>query len=208
MSTSAMRPAAEVRAMRRQDEDTTAAVLSDAFAADPVMNWLIQYSGDMPRRMLPFFRSAIKIALGSSKPLIFTTGDGAGAAVWLPPDEWKVSPVDLVKSTPAIVRTFRSRLPVALGMLSVMEKHHPKEPHYYLEFLGARRANQGKGLGGALLSAMATRCDEEGMPAYLENSNPRNEPLYNRHGFEKMADSLPLPEGCPPLMPMWRRPRP
>jgi hypothetical protein len=58
------------------------------------------------------------------------------------------------------------------------------------------------------LSAMAARCDKEGMPAYLENSNPLNEPLYNRHGFEKMQDSLPVPKGCPPLMPMWRRPRP
>ena len=28
------------------------------------------------------------------------------------------------------------------------------------------------------------RCDEDGLIAYLESSNPRNLSLYERHGFE------------------------
>jgi hypothetical protein len=50
-----------------------------------------------------------------------------------------------------------------------------------------------------------TRCDEEGMPAYLESSNPTNVPLYERHGFEviteiQVADS-------PVVYPMLRTPK-
>ena len=47
--------------------------------------------------------------------------------------------------------------------------------------------------------------DRDGLPAYLESSNPANISLYERHGFEVMgrirvADS-------PVMTPMLRRPR-
>jgi ribosomal protein S18 acetylase RimI-like enzyme len=32
-----------------------------------------------------------------------------------------------------------------------------------------------------------SRVDEDGLPAYLESSNPRNISLYERHGFESMG---------------------
>lgn len=53
---------------------------------------------------------------------------------------------------------------------------------------------------------MLERGDEAGIAAYLENSKPRNEAFYARHGFEP-RDPLPLPSGAPPLTPMLRRPR-
>jgi hypothetical protein len=34
-----------------------------------------------------------------------------------------------------------------------------------------------------LASYARRRCDEDHLPAYLESSNPRNVPLYERHGF-------------------------
>jgi hypothetical protein len=53
---------------------------------------------------------------------------------------------------------------------------------------------------------MLERCDDEGIAAYLENSKPRNEAFYARHGFEPL-EPLPLPAGAPPLTPMLRSPR-
>ena len=46
------------------------------------------------------------------------------------------------------------------------------------------------------------RVDAAGAPAYLENSNPRNTPLYQRHGF--VARKNIAPHGCPPMVAMWR----
>jgi ribosomal protein S18 acetylase RimI-like enzyme len=56
-----------------------------------------------------------------------------------------------------------------------------------------------------LLTQALARCDADGLPAYLESSNPRNIPLYQRHGFEilgriQVGDS-------PVLTPMRRPPR-
>ena len=49
-------------------------------------------------------------------------------------------------------------------------------------------------------------CDEQGLPAYLESSNVLNVPLYQRHGFEVMAEAA-LPQGGPSAWFMWREAR-
>jgi ribosomal protein S18 acetylase RimI-like enzyme len=65
--------------------------------------------------------------------------------------------------------------------------------------------HQGHGLGSTLLAYRTTRCDTEGLPAYLEATNPRNISLYRRHGFEVMGE---IRSGdAPPLTPMHRPPR-
>jgi ribosomal protein S18 acetylase RimI-like enzyme len=49
------------------------------------------------------------------------------------------------------------------------------------------------------------RCDRDGLPAYLESSNPRNISLYQRHGFEVVGR---IQAGTSPVMtPMYRKPR-
>jgi ribosomal protein S18 acetylase RimI-like enzyme len=83
-----------------------------------------------------------------------------------------------------------------------MEKHHPQERHYYLAFIAVAPRLQGMGLGSALLEATLKRADEKAMPAYLENSNPKNTRLYERCGF--IARRNIAPAGAPPLIPMWR----
>jgi ribosomal protein S18 acetylase RimI-like enzyme len=69
-------------------------------------------------------------------------------------------------------------------MLSTIEKHHPREPHYYLFTIGTRRAARGLGVGSALMREVLEKCDGEQMPAYLESSNRENLTYYRRHGFE------------------------
>ena len=47
-------------------------------------------------------------------------------------------------------------------------------------------------------------CDRDGTCAYLESTNPRNIPLYQRHGFELLGT---IQVGMsPPIFPMLREP--
>ncbi|HMJ13282.1 MAG TPA: GNAT family N-acetyltransferase, partial [Polyangiaceae bacterium] len=64
----------------------------------------------------------------------------------------------------------------------------------------------GQGVGGALIRAGLSECDGARLPAYLENSNELNTPLYRSHGFELM-DTLSIGDGAPPLYRMWREAR-
>jgi GNAT superfamily N-acetyltransferase len=58
------------------------------------------------------------------------------------------------------------------------------EPHYYLSLLGTHPDHRGAGHGMRLLADNLERIETEGMPAYLESTNPANNPRYGRVGFE------------------------
>jgi hypothetical protein len=56
------------------------------------------------------------------------------------------------------------------------------------------------------MQEVLTKADADGMPAYLESSNARNVPLYERHGFKVVGDFQALNDG-PTIWRMWRDPK-
>lgn len=73
------------------------------------------------------------------------------------------------------------------------QAHHPRRPHWYLSILAAAPALQGRGIGSALLRALAARADADGRPCYLETDTEANVRLYMRHGFDVVGEHV-LPE--------------
>ena len=123
--------------------------------------------------------------------------------MWDPPGRWKVSISQMIRFAPAFVRIFRSNCLRGLALLNAVERHHPREQHYYLVAIGTDPVHQGRGVGAALLAPVLTRCDAERMPAYLESSNERNVPFYQRSGFRVMRE-VRVPDG--PKITLMRRP--
>jgi len=195
-----------VRRALPSDREQAASTLGKAFGDDPVMCWTIGPGRDVAQRMTLLFSREIALELADDDHLVDVTADGCGVALWHDVDQWKNTPVQMIKMLPASIRTFGRRLPRAARTLAMIERVHPHEPHRYLSYLGVHPSRQGQGLGGALLSSMTAECDEHGLSAYLESSNPRNVPLYARHGFEERG-VIDLPDGAPPVMAMWRHPR-
>ncbi len=71
--------------------------------------------------------------------------------------------------------------------------------------IGVDPARQGGGIASALLAESLRAIDREGAIAYLESSNPRNIPLYERHGFEVIGE---IQSGSSPgARPMLRKAR-
>jgi len=118
-----------------------------------------------------------------------------------------VPPAEIVRETPAMVKSFGRNLPKALRLLTQVEGLHPKEPnHWYLGYLGTRCDSQGQGLGSAMLREVLAQADDTGTPAYLESSNERNLTLYQRHGFRVVEEIKALDDG-PSIWRMWRDPQ-
>lgn len=91
------------------------------------------------------------------------------------------------------------------GVMEKMAEYHPREPHWYLPLIGVDPAHQRKGYGSALLGYALEQCDRDRQLAYLESSNPRNIPLYERHGFRAIGE---IQVGTSPRMvPMVRTPQ-
>ncbi len=75
-------------------------------------------------------------------------------------------------------------VPSILKRESYIKKFHPKEPYYYAWFLGVPPEEQGKGHGSKFIAEIFEKAYTEKRGIYLETSNPRNLPLYERFGFE------------------------
>ena len=196
--------ARSVRLARVDEHDAVASALADAFYDDPVMSWVSPDDSrrlDQLRRLFAFFGQRVWFR----HELSFTTEGIVGAAVWMPPGAWHLGFLRELLLMPGMLRRAGLRdFPRLMRLLNLFESHHPHEPHHYLPVIGVTPGWQGKGLGTALLRPMLERCDEEGMPAYLEATSARNRTCYERNGFEA-TDELVLPDG-PPAWTMWRRP--
>ena len=183
------------------ERPSLARTLARSFYDDPVFRHFFPDDASRLERSERLFAGML---LRAAEPHdeIHTTAGHAGAAIWFPPGHAHLSVWQQLRYLPTMVRVGGRDLPRILRNLSVMEAQHPSEPHYYLNILGTDPDRQGEGIGSALLRAVLDRCDERGIPAYLEATSERNRPLYERHGF-RVTDEIQLPDG-PVIWAMWR----
>jgi ribosomal protein S18 acetylase RimI-like enzyme len=178
---------------------TVSAILA-AFLTDPIA----RYAWPSPHDYFSGMAALARGMGGSSfaHASAYVTPDLCGAALWLPPgvhaDGGALEGVLRDTARP-------EHLHDLLATFEKMDESRPEELHWYLPLLGVEPNAQGRGIGGALMRHAVARCDREGALAYLESSNERNRPLYERHGFEVMGE---IKVGAGPLVtPMLRHPR-
>jgi GNAT superfamily N-acetyltransferase len=199
----AVEEAASVRPAVADDAPRLATALARAFADDPGFSHLLPEPHDRTERLERFFRTELE-GIAMTRGRLWTTEHVVGAAIWMPPDAWRVPVSATLREVPAAVRVFGRRLPLALRSRLRMERRHPaKPPHWYLAVMGVDPEWQGRGLGTALMLPALETLDSQGIPAYLESSTPRSRALYQRNGFE-VTGEFNLPANGPPLWAMWR----
>jgi ribosomal protein S18 acetylase RimI-like enzyme len=189
-----------IKTATTSDEASAIAVVVLAFSADPAARW----TWPDPNQYLMHFPNFVRVLGGRAfaHGSAYCLDDNAGAALWLPP---AVGP-DEDALAALLQRTGSASVQDDLaGLFEQMGRYHPQEPHWYLPFIGIDPSQQGKGYGTALMEHALVPCDRDRTLAYLESSNPKNIPLYERHGFELLGT---IQVGTsPPIFPMLRKPR-
>ncbi len=195
-----MNPSMERTALA--DVPAISLALARAFADDPVFAVLF---GGPPSlaKATRFFE--VMAQMQHAHGHVYNTPGNEAAAIWAPPGAWRIPPMQIAKRTPALIGVFGRHLVGTLGVLNVLEKNHPTEPHYYLEFIGTNPVHQGKGHGAALMQPMIDQCDREGVGAYLESSKESNVAFYGRFGFE--TTKVITHKAGPQQWLMWRDPK-
>jgi GNAT superfamily N-acetyltransferase len=191
-----------VRVARADESGPLARTLAAAFFDDPIFGWLIGGSSRQLRLERYF---AIQLAHALADGGVWTADGLRGAALCMPPGQWRLPPQLMIAHGGRFANVFRGRLPRAIGLLGTIEHRHLRGPHYYFANIGVAPEAQGQGLGSRLMRPTLDRCDEEGLPAYLEASSERNAALYERLGFA-CTDVLRF-AGSPPLRLMLRPPQ-
>lgn len=195
----------EVREAGVGEVDAVARVLTRAFVDDPIIHWVFDRASVRQRSSYRFFHWWTSDLIDQGVTWTSSSGDAlGGAAVWALPGQWKSSAVHQLRLVPRVATGVMRPVRVIRGITGI-EHDHPKEPHLYLALLGVDPAQQGTGLGSALIAQGLQLADEERWPAYLESSNPANLDFYGRHGFA-VFEEIVLPKG-PPVFRMWREPR-
>ena len=168
------------------------------FAADPMARWAWPEPSEY-LRMMPQFVNAIGGRAFEHRTADITERARA-AALWLPPG---VEP-DEAEMGAVMEQSLRPEIAADIGaVMQGMAEHHPREPHWYLPLVAADPNWIGQGLGTLLMKHALRRCDEEGVAAYLESSNPRNISFYERHGFKITGK---IQSGSSPVMTPMLRP--
>lgn len=181
---------------------TVADITADAFSEDPVNTWIFG--------RFEAIRSCFRVLSHDvySRRGMCHIIPGSGATMWAHSDDiGATSALTLMKLATGVLRYGASgSVQRAIKAGEILEQHHPKERHMYLFTIGVAKAARGQGLGHALIAPVLDACDREGLPVYLENSNPANFGFYSAHGFEHVKH-FAAGDGGPPLQAMWREPR-
>ena len=171
-----------VQATLAEQERTNAAIMA-AFIADPLIRWMFpdpaEYFTHTPQMARLYAGKAFQHGAA------YRSEDFLGAALWLPPG---VTPDEEALGGFLQTAVAPGLLAELFGFFEQLGMGHPEEEHWYLPVIGVDPLVQGKGYGTALLARSLEACDQAHKAAYLESSNPRNVPLYQRFGFEVLGD--------------------
>lgn len=182
--------------------DRAVEILAAAFYTDPAWSWAFP---DDDKRLAQHARFWSLLTEGAVRyPYTFLDSTRSACAVWIPPgmpdttEEQGQAVLDLVDNElgehAAKVRDLFTRFD---------EAHPQQPPHFFLTLLGTDPEQWGHGIGLRLLGDTLEVIDREGVPAYLEASNPGNVPLYERYGFKQIG-SFDVPDGGLTVATMWR----
>ncbi|KGN36146.1 GNAT family N-acetyltransferase [Knoellia subterranea] len=191
-----------VRPARPTERDVVVDTLTRAFRDDPVN----RYIGSRPERDRRVWETLMRFEHGGDAvvDVALDGTDVVGVGVWDRPGHRPPLSARLLAG-PYFVRALGREATKGAHVEQWLRTHRPQEPYWYLAHLGA--VEGGRGVGTALLTHRLGEIDAAGgHTAYLESSNERNLPLYERFGFivtERLAGG---PAGSPPVWGMLRAP--
>ena len=183
-------------------------VLGEAFAPDPLFQWLFPDEAtrlDAAAAWLGLFVERYV----SRNPIHVIAGDRVEAvAVWQAPGETAlpvaVGPPSIGGLLGALLGSDRT---AELGdALRAIGSVRPTRRHSYLQFLAVSPEHQGHGMGRRVIMPGMAAADAEGVGVHLETTNPKNLAFYASLGFE-VSHEIRLEPGGPELWAMWKAPK-
>jgi len=133
------------------------------------------------------------------------TADGAGIAVWIPPDAREEHEAIGPAPPGGEAEILGANAERHADFWRWVGEHEPAEPLLYLSHIGVAPERQGEGLGSALMRDGLARWNHHRAPTWLETSRVDNVVYYERFGFRTVVDE-DAPDGGPHIWFMRRDP--
>jgi GNAT superfamily N-acetyltransferase len=218
-------PTRRFRVLGVDDRDEAARMLARGFAAEP--GAVALFPDLWARRHL--FELQVSAALDATIPYATVHGvevDGklGAVAIWHPPNvsatslgavaratmnllgEARLAAAQVPHVSAMTLRHARAVVPLALARRRAVAVAS-RGSTWHLAFLATDPGFRGLGLARLLLEHVLRRCDDDGLGAWLETTDPTNPPLYERFGFE-VVEHVEDAAWLPGLWVMRREPTP
>ena len=196
-----MQEPAQVHIVSPDAREVGLSTIVTAFAADPLLRWILPSADKYLNHSAGIFDGFGGVAFDAGTA--YQVADFAGVALWVPPSHAQHHDNDDAEFSSSLTQfVVPQRMEEVATVLTQMQSYHPDYDCWYLPLIGVDPGHQGRGLGAQLMKYALASCDEAGLPAYLESSNPANISLYERFGFEVMGRIQT--KTSPPVHPMLR----
>ncbi|MGD9954441.1 MAG: GNAT family N-acetyltransferase [Candidatus Nanopelagicales bacterium] len=169
-----------------RDADAITDLMARVFALDPLWGPALARPDGATHHLRAYWD--IYTAGALRFPCSGVAGEHDAVTVWIAPGEDELS----AEQFEQVLALLRAELPSSyddlLELFDRFEAAHPHdEPHYYLSLFATRPESRGRGIGMALLRADLAAYDAEGVPTYLESSNPGNDARYAGVGYRPVG---------------------
>jgi ribosomal protein S18 acetylase RimI-like enzyme len=167
----------------RNDKPLVIDILSNSFEDNQSVNYIVKQDSKRKERIRALMDYSFEICYMFG--VVYLTNDRKGCALVLYPDKKKFSllstwlDIKLVLNAIGITRAGK-----AMSREGAIKSNYPKEPMYYLWFLGVLNADQNKGVGTQLLKEIIQDSQSQQRPIYLETSTLKNIPWYEKNAFK------------------------
>lgn len=167
------------------DVEGLTTVVASAFAADPLMVWLLPDPVTRAVATEAWWTPLVAGYLHAGRALV---AEGAAACLlWRRSDEQIPDAPGQPPMRDVIARLVApERRPEVGAGLAVFPRLRPAREHVYVHVVAVHPRHQGHGLGARLLAELAS-LDTGRDLVCLESTNPMNHPFYERNGFRAGA---------------------
>jgi GNAT superfamily N-acetyltransferase len=194
-----------VRVATAADYDAVLATIVGAFYEDPLWSWMFPDPRRRADQHATVFGLYVECALPNGG-VWMSDRRASAAAVFTPPGLAELTDEATGRLDAFIRDQLGDHAAPVLETLERFEAAIPDAPaFYYLSLLGTHPKSRGRGIGMGLLSELAARADQEGVPIYLESTNPANTPRYERLRFRGQS-TFSTPDELHKVTTMWREP--
>ena len=164
------------------DKKTIVDILAKSFDDNQSVNYIVKQDSKRQERIRKLMEYSFDVCHSFGK--VFLSDDKKACALILLPDKKKTTlaaiwgDIKLIFSSIGI-----ANIKKAMSREAKIKALQPKQPIYYLWFIGVSPEDQGKGIGSTLLKEILAECGFDKRIVCLETSTLKNIPWYEKFGF-------------------------
>jgi len=158
-------------------------ILTKSFDSNQSVNYIVKQDKNREKRVKALMDYSFEVCYLFGE--VFLSENKKACALILYPDKKKTNLKSILLDIKLILQCVGiSNIQKALSRESKIKKLQPKEPMYYIWFIGVDPEYQNTGIGSSLLEEVIADSKRKKRSLYLETSTLKNIPWYKKFGFD------------------------